>query len=356
MHCEHLQQALDLAKRGKGFCAPNPAVGAIVVKKDRVLGEGYHAKAGTPHAEIHALAVAGEHAKGATLYVTLEPCCHIGRTPPCTEAIRAAGIAHVYFAYLDPNPLVAGQGQAWLNRQGILCEHLPLTTIDDFYRSYQHWMRTQTPWVTAKLAQSLDGKIAGHQGEPIALTNAALQPITHAHRQKSDALLTSVKTIIHDDPLLNVRLDHPPLAKKIYVLDRQLRFPLSAKILKTAESITVFHEEACTPESLKQLTNAGIRCLTVPVTEQGLNLHTICALIGKEGIHDLWVEAGGQVFYSFLQERLLQEAYLYITPQLLGTQAQSAFTSPLNLMTFFKKMQVAMHDHQLMCHFTVDNL
>ncbi len=349
-HEDHLLQALNLAALGKGHCAPNPAVGAVVVNNGQIVGQGYHRAAGTPHAEIHAIREAGATSQGASLYVTLEPCCHHGRTPPCTEAILAAGIRHVYFGHLDPNPHVAGKGQAWLREQGITCELLPFAAIDNFYRSYDHWTLQHTPWITAKLALSLDGKIAGPAGQPAAITRSALQIFTHQRRRHADAILTSVRTVLYDDPRLNVRLHDQIIPKKIYVLDRKLRFPSHAKLLQTATDITVFYEATSDHAALARVTDLGIRCISLPCAHNRLDLAAARFYIGRDGIHDLWVEAGGQVFTSLLHARLLNEAYLYVALKSLGAEATSAFTTPLDFMQYFQEVSVSLQDSDLVCH------
>src|SRR3990167_2136538 len=169
-HIHRLKQALSLAESQRGFCAPNPSVGALVVKEGELIAEGVHRGPMKPHAEVEAIHHAGNQAEGASLYVTLEPCCHWGRTPPCTDLIVKSRIKAVYYAFQDPNPKVAGQGAKQLQAAGIECHSVELPEVTDFYRSYHYWIREGRPWVTAKLAISLDGKIAGPHGEPVSLT------------------------------------------------------------------------------------------------------------------------------------------------------------------------------------------
>src|SRR3990167_7826390 len=205
-HDYYLNEALVLAKKRRGFCAPNPSVGAVIVKNRKMIGSANHWAAGYFHAERQALMEIGKKAKGASLYVTLEPCCHWGKTPPCTDIIIHSGIKKVFYAARDPNPIISGKGIQILKSAGILCEQIKLPAIDLFYQSYYYWTQHHLPWVTAKLAMSLDGKIAGPQGEPVSLTGAQLNTFTHQSRRESDAILTTVNTIIHDDPQMNVRL------------------------------------------------------------------------------------------------------------------------------------------------------
>lgn len=323
-----MHQALQLAEGRRGFCAPNPAVGAVVVKGDRILATGVHWACGHPHAEAAALNQKVE-AKGATLYVTLEPCSHYGRTPPCTELIIRCGIREVIYGMGDPNLQVSGQGAAVLQRAGIICRHLPCPKVDNFYQSYRYWLSQRRPWVTAKLAMSLDGKIAGFQGEPVNLTGVECQRLTHQQRQKSDAILTTATTIIADDPKLNVRLvDEAVIAKPLYILDSQLRLPLNARVLNTAKSVTLFHSDKAPAEKRERLRQMHVQCIVVDSDHQGLNLAAILAIIGKEGHHDLWVEAGGRCFQSFLSQHLAQRVFIYIAPKFLGSTATPAFSSP----------------------------
>lgn len=314
-----LEKALEQAELRRGFCAPNPSVGAVIVRDQGILAVGYHQGPGCAHAEIDALSKLSSHdVCGATIYVTLEPCCHFGRTPPCVDALIAAGIKRVVYGFVDPNPIVAGKGHQQLANVGIECLHVPLSAINDFYRSYQHWMHYKKPFITAKIALSLDGKIAGKSGEPLAITGNELRNFTHAQRKKSDAILTSVKTIIADDPQLNARCDQFSIAKSLYILDRQLQIPITAKVFSTAKSLTLFHASNASDDCRERLVDLGVRCIAVNEDEYGLCLTEIISIIGNDGLHDLWIEAGGICFSAFLQQQLLQRAYVYIAPVFVG--------------------------------------
>lgn len=325
-----LQQALELAKIKRGFCSPNPSVGAILVDSNGIItGRGYHNGSGTPHAEIMALREQNMQANGSTMYVTLEPCCHWGKTPPCTDALIAAGIKHVVYAYVDPNPLVHRKSATILEAAGIKTEHFPLSSIDDFYESYQHWHTTKTPFVTAKLAITLNGAIAGKSGERIQITGEEINKYTHLSRKNTDAILTTVKTIIQDDPSLNARCLDQVFPKPIYILDSQLTIPVTAKIFNTAKTITLFHEEHVNRKKQQQLTDLGARCIPIEKTSKGLNLQEILVFIGQEGVHDLWVEAGGTCFASFVENKLIQRGFIYIAPFWL-TEGQKAFSEDIS--------------------------
>jgi diaminohydroxyphosphoribosylaminopyrimidine deaminase / 5-amino-6-(5-phosphoribosylamino)uracil reductase len=256
--------------------------------------------AGAPHAEVAALAdLTPEETAGAQLYITLEPCCHWGKTPPCTDLIIRHKISHVIYGFRDPHPAVAGKGQQILLDAGINCSHQPLPEIDAFYASYDYWLKTGRPWVTAKLALSLDGCIAGEKGEPMTLTGSAAQQFTHRQRLQSDAILTTARTICRDNPQLNIRLENQVTTKPIYVLDRHKEVLPSARIFKTGAPVILLQED--------------------------ITLREILDKIGKDGIHDLWVEAGGTCFSAFIEAKLVQRAFIYVAPIWLGEQAQRAF-------------------------------
>jgi diaminohydroxyphosphoribosylaminopyrimidine deaminase/5-amino-6-(5-phosphoribosylamino)uracil reductase len=321
----YLRKALELAKIHRGFCAPNPSVGAVIVRAGLVVAAGYHTGPGNAHAELDALRKLPENgARGATIYISLEPCCHFGRTPPCTDAIKKSGISRVVYGFRDPNPLVAGKGEATLNAAGIVCEHIHLSEINNFYNSYQHWHTTKKPFITAKIALSLDGKIAGKNSVPVKITGEPLNELTHYSRKKSDAILTTILTVLQDDPQLNVRSNGQIYAKPLYVLDSQLRMPLSAKVFSTTKSISLFHAKHADPTRIAALTEIGARCTAVDHHANGLDLAQVIEHIGEDGIHDLWIEAGGKCFAAFSSQRLLQRAIIYIGSTWIGN-GKSAF-------------------------------
>lgn len=319
MNSDYLRQALELAKIKRGFCSPNPSVGAVIVsEKDGILATGYHLGAGHVHAEVDALNKLNGKAHGATIYITLEPCCHWGRTPPCTEAIIKAGIKQVVYGFEDPNPLVSGKSKAILAEQNILCEYWPIPEITDFYQSYQYWQQTQKPFVTAKIALSLDGKIAGERGEPLAITGDALKELTYQYRKQSDAILTSAKTITNDNPQMNVR-GAEIIAKPVYILDRQLKLSMDYQIFATAKSITLFHDENIDKASLDKFSQKNIRCIAIEAKDTKLNLAAVIKQIGQDGVHDLWVEAGGICFSELAKQNLIQQMLIYVAPRWIGS-------------------------------------
>lgn len=348
-HLAYMKLALALAKERRGFCAPNPAVGALVVKDGVVLAEGKHWAAGQPHAERDALNKLEGKAKGTIMYVTLEPCCHFGKTPPCTQGIIDAGIERVYYGFQDPNPTVGGKGAQELIAAGIPCEQVQLSEIDEFYQSYSYWLEHRRPFVTGKIALSFDGKIAGPKGKRVLITGKMLQRLTHEYRRNSDALLTTANTIIHDDPELNVRLDQESIAKRIYILDSQLRLPLDAKVLTTASEVIIFHEKDADEKGRQQLRNKNIRCVPIQKDKNGMRLKDVIKTIGEDGIHDLWVESGGRCFQSLVEQRLLNRALIYLAPKILGPQAKPAFNESLALLNGAKVVEWESYGEDAVC-------
>lgn len=329
-HHIFLIEALKLAKERRGFCSPNPAVGAVVVQAGVIIARGSHYAAGEPHAEVMACQNLPSDLKNAILYVTLEPCCHFGKTPPCTDLIIKTGIKKVIYGFQDPNPIVAGKSARLLLQEGIECQQIDLPEINEFYRSYAHWVVTQRPWITCKLAMSLDAKIADANRQPVTITGEEAKQFTHENRLRSDAILTSVRTISNDDPALNARLNNQIVAKPLYVIDSCLSLPLTAKIFTTALSITLFH--SCRDElKITELNAKGVKCIYIPKNNSGLSLISIVNSIGHDGIHDLWVEAGRKIFSAFFQEGLAQKGFIYIAPKLLGAAAYPAFSEDFNL-------------------------
>lgn len=325
----HLKSALALAEIRRGFCAPNPCVGAVLVKNMRVIATGYHQKSGLAHAELDAISKADPSlVQGATLYVTLQPCCHTDKkTLPCTDLIIKSGIVTVIYGYRDPNPAVDNHTDKILQHAGIECIQHPLPAIDSFYASYSYWWKHKRPFTTAKLAMSLDGKIAGENGKRIRLTGDKAQLFTHQKRKHTDAILTTAKTIRLDNPLLNSRLNDEDYKKPLYILDTHLSIPISAKIFDSAEPITVFHDADLSRSHQHKLQQQYIRFIPIKSDKNGLDLFEILKQIGQDGKIDLWIEAGGVSFQAFIKSGLLQRAFIYVAPIWLGKNAQIAFTS-----------------------------
>lgn len=329
MHKQFLRKALEQAYLGRGVCAPNPSVGAVLVHNQQIIAMGYHQGVGTAHAEKLVLQQAPSQ-REMTLYVTLEPCNHWGRTPPCVSAIIQSGIRTVVYAFSDPNPLVRENNTPDLLRaEGIEVIHYPLDEIDAFYQSYVYWMQTKKTWLTAKIAQTFDGKIAGKGGERTQLSNEYCNQFTHKQRLYADIILSSAETILKDNPLLTVRTTEGTWQKPIAILDRQLRVSADAKALKEAKHCYIFHDSLlAVKHPLPNCTYIG-----VPLINQQLDLLFILQHIGQLGFHDTWMEAGGRLFSAFHEQGLVQRTYFYLVPMILGNEAIAAYHGK----NFFKK-------------------
>lgn len=340
-HDSFMQKALSLANIRKGFTRANPAVGALVVKEGKILAQGYHYGAGYPHAEVEALKnLTVEQCQGASLYVTLEPCCHYGKTPPCTDLIIAKQIKQVIYGFLDPNPSVAGQGIAQLEKAGIECIQLCSPEIKTFYQSYAFWNVYQRPYIIYKLAMTLDSKIAGPNGQPAAISGEHARDYTHESRKKADAIMTTAETIISDNPKLNVRLGNQILSKPILILDRRARLTGHEQIFSVNDQdFFIFHQKPYQNFNKTSLTH--FIHLEPKANHELLNLNDILSWAGKKGIFELWVEAGSNLLISLLNEHLIQSLLIYIAPHVLGTglNAFANNTPPLSLISSAKNVQ-----------------
>lgn len=322
MHNSFMLQALDQAQLGRGLCAPNPSVGAVAVCGQQVVATGYHAGAGKPHAEQMVLQQLPADLTDVTLYVTLEPCNHWGRTPPCVEAIIRAGIRRVVYGFSDPNPVVAANNTpALLQQHGIEVIAYPLPEIDAFYQSYYYWTLTKKPWVTAKMAQTLDGKIAGPQGERVQLSNQACAEFTHTQRLYTDIILTTAQTIHKDNPRLDVRLPGQTCGKPIAVIDSRLSLSPQATVLTTAQHCHIFHDQRIAVDM--PLPNCTYHAVS---SQHGvLDLNTIICQLGALGYHDVWVEAGGRLFSALHDQTLVNTTFVYVVPDVLGESASHGY-------------------------------
>lgn len=316
MHKEYLLSALEQAKLGRGQCAPNPSVGAIAVQHDKIIAEAWHPGAGLPHAEQILLMRLPPSCQDVTLYVTLEPCNHWGRTPPCVDAIISHQIKRVVYAYADPNPVVSVNNTPQiLAEHGIEVIHYPLPEIDRFYQSYHHWLLTHKPWVTVKMAQSLDGYIAGPNGARVGISNSLCSEFTHCQRKDSDVILTTSRTILQDNPLLTARmLGQEPVAKPIAVLDTHLQLQTDIPALHLAKQGLIYYDEAQTLHAQQP----GCAYYPIPSRANHLDLEAVIRHLGSLGYHDVWVEAGSELFTALHQANLVNRTYVYIAPKILG--------------------------------------
>lgn len=313
-----MRKALRLAKRGAGKVSPNPMVGAVIVKDGRVISTGYHAFYGGPHAEVVALDRAGEDARGATLYVNLEPCVHFGKTPPCAPRIVEAGIKKVVIATLDPNPLVAGRGVKALESAGIevkvgVLEREARRLNEAFFK----WIEKRVPLVVLKVASTMDGKIATLSGESKWITSIHSRKLVHRFRSLLDGVLVGVGTVIKDDPELTVRLVKGRNPIRI-VLDSYLRIPLEAKVLRNEGRVIVFHSSEVPGEKLAKLRDLGVELFEVPMRDGLLDLPEVLKRLGELGIASVMVEGGKGVFSSFIREGLADKLLYFISPRIIG--------------------------------------
>jgi diaminohydroxyphosphoribosylaminopyrimidine deaminase/5-amino-6-(5-phosphoribosylamino)uracil reductase len=324
-----MKLALKLAALGAGWVSPNPMVGAVVVKDGRVVGRGYHRRVGGPHAEVVALSRAGKAAKGADLYVTLEPCNHLGRTPPCTQAILAAGVRRVIMATGDPNPQVPGGGAAFLASRGVAVETgLLEAQAQRLNEAWLHWTATGLPWVMAKAACSLDGKIATATGESQWLTGEPARAFGHRLRHRVDAILVGLGTALADDPQLTTRLPGGGRTKDPIrvVLDSRLRLPLTARLLHldSPAPTWVATTEAAPRAKIKTLEQLGAEVLVLPgeLDESGepgrVALRPLLELLGRRQVQSLLVEGGAETLGTFFEQKLVHRFYFFYAPKFLG--------------------------------------
>ena len=320
----HMARALQLAARGLYTTTPNPRVGCVIVKDGRVVGEGWHERAGTPHAEIHALKAAGEAARGATVYVTLEPCSHHGRTPPCAEALVNAGVARVVAAMSDPNPLVAGGGIAMLTLAGIEAEvGLLEAEARALNPGFVSRMTRGRPWVRLKTASTLDGKTALANGASQWITGEAARADVQALRARACAILTGSGTVLADNPRMNVRdldIGRQPLR---VVVDSALRTPADAAILP---ALVACHHAA--PAARAALEQAGAEVVELPGADGRVDLAALLALLAQRGVNELHVEAGAALNGALLAAGWIDEWVAYVAPMAVGDDARALFARP----------------------------
>lgn len=318
-----MQRAIDLALQGAGFVSPNPMVGAVIVKDGRIIGEGYHARCGELHAERNALASLQEDATGATIYVTLEPCCHYGKTPPCTEAIIEHKLGKVVIGSRDPNPLVAGKGAKILRDAGI-------TVVEDFMREscdainpiFFHYITRHTPYVSMKYAMTMDGKIATKTGASQWITGEEarqdVQELRHIHR----GIMVGIGTVLADDPMLTCRRENGRNPVRI-VCDSHLQIPEDCQLVATAKDITTLvatsvEEIRLQEEKAHRLQEAGVELLPLPEVERHISLEICMQALGERQIDSILLEGGGTLNDAMLQAGLVHRVYAYIAPKIFG--------------------------------------
>ena len=306
-------------------------VGCVIVRDGRVVGEGYHRRFGGAHAEVVALARAGPKARGATVYVTLEPCCHYGKTPPCTEALQAARVAKVVIAMRDPNPLVAGKGIRALNKAGIEVVEGPLhTEAQELNAAYLKRQTQGQPYVIAKWAQSIDGKIATRTGNSKWISSAQARRWTHELRARVDGIIVGSETVLRDDPQLTCRgVPIKRVARRI-ILDTRLRTPPRCKLVRSAREIPTIvftFRDATSTDRARRLRSAGVLIKPAPLRGEHISLNHVLKKLAGQGMSNVLIEGGGQILGSAFDQGLVDEAFVFIAPRLIGgSRAPSALS------------------------------
>ena len=319
---DYMRMSLALGKRGLGTVSPNPMVGAVLVKGKRIVGKGYHRKAGLAHAEIVAINDAKEEARGATLFINLEPCAHAGRTPPCVDAVINAGIRKVVVSMLDPNPLVNGKGVEKLRSAGI---DVKVGLLEDEARrlneAFVVYMEKKRPFFTVKAAISLDGKIATKTCDSKWISNEESRRYVNKLRSVMDGVMVGINTVISDNPLLIPKVAKPKKIPTRIILDSKLRIPLGCDVVKTAEKYRtwIFTSEACRHDKESRLKSLGLDVVRVATDGNGrISLRHVCEVVYKREVQSVLVEGGGELNSSILRENLMDKILLFYAPILIG--------------------------------------
>ena len=317
---QYMQEAIALAERGRGHTAPNPMVGCVIVKDGRTIGRGYHHKYGDLHAERDALAACTEDPAGATMYVTLEPCCHHGKQPPCTEAILAASIARVVVGATDPNPLVSGKGIGILRAHGVTVEAGLLDAeIREQNRIFLKYITTRRPWVALKVAMTLDGKIATADGDARWVTSEAARTFVHQLRGQLTGICVGAGTVRADDPMLDCRVEGYKNPVRI-LPDSSASLSPDSRIARSAAGIRTLlaHTGAAAPDQLERLRACGVETLPCAERDGHIDLNDLLARLGAQGIDSILLEGGEELNGSFVAQDLVDEYYIFIAPKILG--------------------------------------
>ena len=319
--CRFMQRAMELAERGKGFVNPNPLVGAVVVKDGKVIGEGWHEYYGGLHAERNAFKNCAEDPRGATLYVTLEPCCHYGKTPPCTEIVMEKKIGRVVVGLLDPNPLVSGKGIEKLRAAGIeVVTGVKQEFLEEQNRFFLKYIRTKLPWLALKTAMTLDGKIAAASGDSKWITAGAARQRVHQMRAEFMGIMVGAGTVKIDDPLLNCRMEGKCRQPVRIVISTKADISFDSQIIRTAREypVLIAHTAAAGEETLEKLRKAGVKTMLCAEEKGRVAVKDLLGKLGESGIDSLLLEGGGELNYAFLRENLVDEVFTFIAPKLIG--------------------------------------
>ncbi|MBI3602258.1 MAG: bifunctional diaminohydroxyphosphoribosylaminopyrimidine deaminase/5-amino-6-(5-phosphoribosylamino)uracil reductase RibD [Candidatus Omnitrophica bacterium] len=338
-----MQRALELAKYGHGRTSPNPMVGAVIVKGGRIIAEGWHKRCGGDHAEVNALRKIGSRAQGATLYVTLEPCSHWGRTPPCTEAIIKAGVKKVVVGVLDPNPRIHGKSVHLLRKAGIKVEvgflQEKLWSMNEVFNKY---ITKRMPFVVAKCAQTIDGKIATATGQSKWITSPKSREHAHRKRNEFDAMMVGINTVLQDDPQLNPTRKNKRL-KKI-VVDSSLRIPLKARLLHTTNpsDVIVATTARASEKKIQQLTNKGVQVWVAPARGEHshVDLKWLFKELAKNEMAYVLIEGGGRLIGRALKDRLVDRMMIYVAPKIIGDQNALSAMAGLNVQNINQALEL----------------
>jgi len=319
---DYMRIALTLAEKGIGWTSPNPMVGALIVKDGQIIGQGFHEKYGQAHAERNALSNCSQSPKGATLYVTLEPCCHYGKQPPCTEAIITSGIKRVVIGSADPNPLVSGKGVQILREHGVqVTENVLHQECNRVNGVFLHYMKTRHPLVVMKYAMTLDGKIAAYTGASQWITGEESRAYVQKQRHRYRAIMVGVGTVLADDPLLTCRLSGGRNPLRI-ICDSHLRTPFSAQVVTTAKEIPTILATCCSDKSrYTPYTQMGGHILPIPEQNNQVDLVKLMEKLGQAQIDSILLEGGGTLNWSALNSGIVQKVQAYIAPKLFGGQS-----------------------------------
>ncbi|WP_303902060.1 bifunctional diaminohydroxyphosphoribosylaminopyrimidine deaminase/5-amino-6-(5-phosphoribosylamino)uracil reductase RibD [Thiohalomonas denitrificans] len=324
----YMARALKLAERGLCTTDPNPRVGCVLVRDGKVVGEGWHAIAGGPHAEVVALRNAGEAARGATAYVTLEPCSHHGKTAPCSDAVIEAGVSRLVAAMQDPNPKVAGEGLARLREQDVeVAVGLMKSQAEALNPGFVMRMRSGRPFVRSKLAMSLDGRTAMASGESLWITGEAARRDVHRLRARSSAIVSGIGTVLSDDPSLNVRLEGQERQPLRVVLDPRLSMPETAKML-TLPGKTLVATAASPDDAWERLESKGAEVVSLPDGPDRIDLHAMLHLLAEREVNEILLETGAILSGAMLRAGLIDELVVYMAPRLMGDSARGLFRLP----------------------------
>jgi diaminohydroxyphosphoribosylaminopyrimidine deaminase / 5-amino-6-(5-phosphoribosylamino)uracil reductase len=338
----HIRRALELAARGQGFVEPNPMVGCVVAQGAEIIGEGFHRRFGEAHAEVEALRIAGSRAAGATLYATLEPCCHQGKTPPCTKAVLASGVQRVVVAMLDPFPQVQGGGIAELRNAGLTVDvGLLEAEARRLNAPYLKLVSTGRPWIIAKWAMTLDGKIATHTGESRWISNDKSREVVHQLRGRVDAIVVGRETALCDDPLLTARPPGPRRALRV-VLDTKASLLSESRLVRTARETPVMAAvgRESSPANRLRLENAGCEVFVCEGDTPAARLDALLAELGRRRMTNVLVEGGGRLLGSLLDARAIDEVHVFIAPKLLGGENAPTATAGVGIAAVSQALQL----------------